>query len=66
MGVCEALCDMLAGKKGYTNTFDLIYKTESQVKGLTLTSKLNTQQEKETGEGNQAEKHKGRENHNLH
>ena len=21
MGVCEALCDMLACKKGYTNTF---------------------------------------------
>ena len=25
MGVCEALCDMLACKKGNTNTFDLIY-----------------------------------------
>ena len=24
MGVCEALCDMLACKKCYTNTFDLI------------------------------------------
>ena len=24
MGVCEAICDMLACKKGYTKTFDLI------------------------------------------
>ena len=24
MGACKALCDMLAFKKGYTNTFDLI------------------------------------------
>ena len=24
MGACEALSDMLACKKGYTNTFDLI------------------------------------------
>ena len=27
MGACEALCDMLACKKGYTNKFDLIYTT---------------------------------------
>ena len=26
MGICEALCDILACKKGYTNTFDLISK----------------------------------------
>ena len=24
IGVCEALCDMFACKKGYANTFDLI------------------------------------------
>ena len=30
MGVCEALCDMLACKKGYTNTFDLIYHTSGR------------------------------------
>ena len=28
MGTCEALCDMLACKKGYTNTFDLIRERE--------------------------------------
>ena len=27
MGVCEALCDMLSCKKGYTNTFDLTWYT---------------------------------------
>ena len=25
MGICEALCDMLTCKKGYINTFDLIW-----------------------------------------